>query len=352
MADRSTVRQGETRAVRVDQVGFRVRLGSILRATIAGVVAAIVLIPVFWVFMTAFKTRPDAVAAPPKVFPYFRDGFLSDACTDESGKEKSLCFDLSLEGIIGLFTLRRTMVSAVESAGCVENAGSWVGRYMCKFGQVVIGPSQYVGRFRNSVIIAGTSTVLAVTIGLMAAYAFSRFDIPGKGDIMGYILGSRMAPATVGTISIFLMYRALGWHDSHMGMIFLYTVFNLSLSVWILKGFIDEIPKEYEEAAMIDGYSRLQAFFKIVLPQAATGIAATTVFCLVFAWNEYVFSLMLTQDRARTAPVSIPAALGAGGLEWGVVASGGILFLVPVVIVTFALRRHLLRGVTFGAVRG
>jgi multiple sugar transport system permease protein len=223
---------------------------------------------------------------------------------------------------------------------------------MCRLGQVIIGPSPYVARFRNSIIIAGTSTLLAVTIGLLAAYSFSRFDLPGKGDIMGYVLGSRMAPAAVGTISIFLMYRALGWNDSHIGMIFLYTVFNLSLSVWILKGFIDEIPREYEEAAMVDGYSRLQAFWKIVLPQSATGIAATTVFCLVFAWNEYIFSLMLTQEQARTAPVSIPAALGSGGMEWGVVAAGGILFVLPVVIVTFALRKYLLRGVTFGAIRG
>ena len=352
MAVNRSTRKGETRAIRVDQVGLRTDLGRSVRLVVASVVAVIVLIPAVWVFMTAFKTRPDAVAVPPKVFPYLEGGFLSDACTDEDGEEKSLCFNLSLEGIIGLFASRRTLIDPKEAESCTDDAATWYGRYMCKYGQAIIGPSKYARRFGNSFIIAGTSTVLAVTIGLLAAYAFSRFDIPGKGDIMGYILGSRMAPATVATISIFLMYRTLGWNDSHLGMIFLYTVFNLSLSVWILKGFIDEIPKEYEEAALIDGYSRLQAFFRIVLPQASTGIAATTVFCLIFAWNEYVFSLMLTQENARTAPVSIPAALGAGGLEWGVVAAGGMFFLIPVVIVTFALRKHLLRGVTFGAVRG
>src|SRR4030095_3229620 len=123
-------------------------------------------------------------------------------------------------------------------------------------------------------------------------YSFSRFKIPGESDLLFFILSTRMLPPVVVTIPIFLMYRRLGLSDTHLGLILLYTVFNLSFSVWLLKGFIDEIPKEYEEAALVDGYTRLQAFWKIVLPQAVTGIAATTVFCLIFAWNEYAFALM------------------------------------------------------------
>jgi len=160
-----------------------------------------------------------------------------------------------------------------------------------------------------------------------------------------------MLPAVVVTVPIFLMYTQLGLRDTHFGMILLYTSFNLSFAVWLLKGFIDEIPQEYEEAALVDGYTRLQAFRKIVLPQAVTGIAATTVFSLIFSWNEYAFALMLTSDRARTAPPSIPLILGSGGIEWSTIAAGSLLFLIPVVIVTFALRQHLLRGVTFGAIR-
>jgi len=190
-----------------------------------------------------------------------------------------------------------------------------------------------------------------VTLGLLAAYAFSRYDIPGKGDWLFFILSTRMLPPVVVTIPIFLMYRAVGLYDTHIGMILLYTVFNLSFSVWLLKGFIDEIPIEYEEAALVDGYSRLQAFRKIVLPQSVTGLAATAVFCLIFAWNEYAFALMMTSEKARTAPPAIPATLGVGGIEWHVIAAGSLLFLIPVVIVTFALRRYLLRGVTFGAIR-
>ncbi len=208
-----------------------------------------------------------------------------------------------------------------------------------------------MGRLRNSLIIAGTSTVLSVVLGLLAAYSFSRFHIPGKDDLLFFILSTRMLPPVVVTIPIFLMYRRLGLSDTHLGLIILYTVFNLSFSVWLLKGFIDEIPREYEEAALVDGYTRLQAFFKIVLPQAMTGIAATTVFCLIFAWNEYAFALMLTTERARTAPPSIPSMLGTGGIEWSAIAAGSLGFLIPVVIVTFLLRDYLLRGVTFGAMR-
>jgi multiple sugar transport system permease protein len=160
-----------------------------------------------------------------------------------------------------------------------------------------------------------------------------------------------MLPPIVVTIPIFLMYQQLKLYDTHLGLILLYTVFNLSFAVWLLKGFIDEIPREYEEAALVDGYSRLQAFRKIVLPQSITGIAATFVFCLIFAWNEYAFALMLTSERARTAPPSIPTVLGTGGIEWSAIAAGTLGFLIPVIIVTFALRDYLLRGVTFGALR-
>jgi multiple sugar transport system permease protein len=218
-------------------------------------------------------------------------------------------------------------------------------------GQQINGPSDYVNRLKNSVIIAGTSTVLSVLLGLFAAYAFSRFKIAGKDDLLFFILSTRMLPGVVVTIPLFLLYKQLGWNDTHIGLIILYTVFNLSFSVWLLKGFIDEIPVEYEEAALVDGYTRLQAFFRIVLPQAVTGIAATTVFCLIFAWNEYAFALMLTSEKARTAPPSIATMLGSGGLEWSAIAAGSLGFLIPVAIVTFALRDYLLRGVTFGAVR-
>ena len=148
-----------------------------------------------------------------------------------------------------------------------------------------------------------------------------------------------------------LFYTKLGLSDTHLGMIILYTMVNLSLAVWLLKGFMDEIPQEYEEAAMIDGYTRMGAFFKVVLPQATTGIAATAIFCMIFSWNEYAFAVLLTQFTAQTAPPFIPTIIGEGGIDWPAIGAGTTLFLIPVMVFTVLLRKHLLRGITFGAVR-
>jgi multiple sugar transport system permease protein len=320
-----------TESIRVDKVSPRARWLGKLRAFLVIVFALIGLIPIFVMGMTAFKTRAEVVAVPPKVL-----------------------FSPTLEGFVFLLTER-----AVASPARIEQlrAEARVGqlnlfeRIALASGQEITGPSDYVRRLINSLIIAGISTVFSVVLGVFAAYAFSRFEVKGKDDLLFFILSTRMLPAVVVTIPLFLMYRQLGLHDTHLGMVLLYTVFNLSLSVWLLKGFMDEIPREYEDAALVDGYTRMQAFFKIVLPQAMTGIAATTVFCLIFAWNEYAFALMLTSDKARTAPPSIATMLGRGGIEWSAIAAGSLGFLIPVVIVAFALRNYLLRGVTFGAIR-
>lgn len=315
-------------STRVDKVGLRPQIIRAIRIVVTIIVCFIMLIPVFWMGMTAFKSRPDAVASPPKIL-----------------------FEPTLEGFVSLLTQRRQLTEAEITEYRQRTDLGWMDQVALVRGQTITGPSSFPRFLANSLIIAGISTVLSVVLGLLAAYAFSRFKIPGEDDLLFFILSTRMLPPVVVTIPIFLMYRELGLHDTHFGMILLYTTFNLSFSTWLLKGFIDEIPREYEEAALVDGYTRLQAFRKIVLPQATTGIAATTVFCFIFAWNEYAFALMLTSERARTAPVSIPSVLGTGGIEWAAIAAGSLAFLIPVIIVTFALRQHLLRGVTFGAIR-
>ncbi len=215
------------------------------------------------------------------------------------------------------------------------------------------GGSKYFYQLLNSIIIGVGSTVLAVGLGTLSAYAFSRFKIAGKDDLLFFILSTRMLPPVVVVIPIFLMYNALGLRDTHFGMILLYTTFNVSFAVWLMKGFIDEIPREYEDAALVDGYTRFQTFLKVVLPQSVTGIAATAVFCLITAWNEFAFALVLTETggRAVTAPPSIQSAVGLAGMDWGKIAASTFVFLLPVAIFTFLMRSHLLRGVTFGAVK-
>jgi multiple sugar transport system permease protein len=288
--------------------------------------ALISMAPLFWIFTTAMKTPPDSISYPPKIV-----------------------FTPSLEGVCNLFTTRtRQTKEYIEALGPPNGTCDEVTR---KREMVIAGKSNYVPRFVNSLVIAFGSTFLAVALGVFASYAFSRFKIPLADDILFFILSTRMMPPIAVAIPIYLMYRELGLSDTAMGMILLYTAVNVSLSVWLLKGFMDEIPKEYEEAAMIDGYTRMQSFFKVVLPQAATGIAATAIFCLIFAWNEYAFAVLLTSGAAQTAPPFIPTIIGEGGMDWPAVGAGTTLFLIPILVFTILLRKHLLRGITFGAVR-
>jgi multiple sugar transport system permease protein len=284
------------------------------------------MIPLVWIVMTSFKTPPDSIAYPPK-----------------------LVFTPSIEGYCNLFTTRTRQTP--EYIAALPPAETECDRVVRSRNMVIAGPSNVVQRFTNSIVIAFGSTFLAVFLGTLAAYGFSRFKVPLKDDLLFFILSTRMMPPIAVAIPIFLMYRKVGLSDTALGMILLYTAVNVSLAVWLLKGFIDEIPREYEEAAMIDGYTRLQAFFKVVLPQAATGIAATAIFCLIFAWNEYAFAVLLTSGEAQTAPPFIPIIIGEGGQDWPAVSAGTTLFLIPILVFTVLLRKHLLRGITFGAVR-
>ena len=287
--------------------------------------AAITMIPLLWIIATGFKSPSDAISYPPKVF-----------------------FEPTVEGYVNLFTTRTRQTEEYLAANPPQ---TWYEEIVRQYDMVIVGPSRYGERFLNSVIIGFGSTFLAVFLGTMAAYAFSRFRVPLKDDLMFFILSTRMMPPIAVAIPIFLMFRELGLSDTHLGMILLYTAVNISLAVWLMKSFIDGIPREYEEAALIDGYTRFQAFMKVVLPQAATGIASTAIFCLIFAWNEYAFAVLLTSGTAQTAPPFIPTIIGVGGQDWPAVAAGATLFLLPVLVFTVLLRKHLLRGITFGAVR-
>lgn len=288
--------------------------------------ALITMIPLVWIVATSFKTPPDSIAYPPKVL-----------------------FSPSLEGYVNLFTTRTRQTP--EYMASLPPATTWYDKLVRSRNMVIAGASNVVGRFTNSIIIAFGSTFLAVLLGTLTAYGFSRFRVPLKDDLLFFILSTRMMPPIAVAIPIYLMYRELGLSDTKLGMILLYTAVNVSLAVWLLKGFIDEIPREYEEAAMIDGYSRLQAFWKVVLPQATTGIAATAIFCLIFAWNEYAFAVLLTSGTAQTMPPFIPFIIGEGGQDWPAVAAATTLFVIPIFVFTILLRKQLLRGITFGAVR-
>lgn len=311
-------------------MSFSITEPSSLQKWAAGILvvgyAAITILPLLWIVATGFKSSPDSIAYPPKIV-----------------------FEPTVEGYVNLFTTQ-TRLSEEAKTEAVDGL-PWYEQLVREKGNTIVGPSRYSERFFNSIIIGFGSTFFAIVLGTTAAYAFSRFRVPLKDDLLFFILSTRMMPPIAVAIPIFLMFRNLGLSDTHAGMILLYTAVNLSLSVWLINGFIDEIPIEYEEAALIDGYTRFQAFYKVVLPQAVTGIASTAIFCLIFAWNEYAFAVLLTSGKAQTAPPFIPTIIGVGGQDWPAVAAGATIFLVPVMVFTILLRKHLLRGITFGAVR-
>ena len=297
------------------------------------VVTIIFLAPIYWIVSTSFKPRNLATTIPPTVM-----------------------FEPEISPFVKL-VLRRSQLREQPTPEEYAAAPWWErlvfdgGEKIVRDGRGNVQLSGYPSRFVNSLIIAITSTVLAVGMGTFTAYGFSRFKVAGEQDWLFFILSTRMLPPVVVAIPMFLMYRVVGLNDTHVGLIILYTAFNLSFSVWLMKGFIDEIPREYEEAALVDGYTRMEAFFKVVLPEAATGIAATAVFCFITAWNEYAFALIMTRRDAQTAPPFIPSQVGSGLPDWTVLAAGTFLFLLPVAIFTFLLRNHLLRGMSFGAIR-
>ena len=305
------------------------------RTAIVAVLVAlcIMLTPIYWIAATSFKPRNLATTIPPTVV-----------------------FEPTVAPFVKLFTKRsqlRTPATPEEYAAAPwwEKMVFDGGEKVVRDGKGAIKSSGYGDRFLNSLIVSVISTVLAVSMGTLTAYGFSRFRVAGEDDWLFFILSTRMLPPVVVAIPMFLMYRVVGLNDTHLGLIILYTAFNLSFSVWIMKGFIDEIPREYEEAALVDGYTRMQAFFKVVLPEALTGMAATAVFCFITAWNEYAFALIMTNRNAQTAPPYIPSQVGSGLPDWTVIAAGTFLFLIPVAVFTFLLRNHLLRGMSFGAIR-
>ena len=302
------------------------RKSRIAAMVIVTLYAIITMIPLAWIVLTSIKSPADSISYPPKVV-----------------------FEPTAEGYCNLLTTRsRQTTEYIESLGPADGICEEIARDRS---MVVVGESRYWPRFWNSIVIAFGSTILATGLGVFAAYGFSRFRVPLADDLLFFILSTRMFPPIAVAVPIYLMYRELGLYDTALGMILLYTAVNVSLAVWLLKGFIDEIPREYEEAAMIDGYTRLQAFWKVVLPQATTGIAATAIFCLIFAWNEYAFAVLLTSGTAQTAPPFIPSIIGEGGQDWPAIAAGTTIFLVPILVFTILLRKQLLRGITFGAVR-
>lgn len=284
----------------------------LLRVLVIAAYGLLALLPLLWLGVTSLKTRDDAIAQHARVLPVLAAETAPDSAT---------------------FPATLAAYGALSEVHVGAEQSFW----------------QHLG---HSVWIGALSTLASVVLGTLAAYGFSRFRIAGAKDWLFFILSTRFMPPLAVVMPILIAYRRFHLPGTHLGLVLLYTAFNLSLAVWLMKGFVDEIPRAYEEAAEIDGYSRLAAFWKIIVPQAATGMAVTAVFCLISAWNEYGFAMTLNTSGAVTVPAYFAGLQGnIEGMPWPQVAAGALVFVLPIVVFTVLVRKHLLRGVTFGTIK-
>jgi multiple sugar transport system permease protein len=254
-----------------------------------------VLGPLVWIYLTAFKSSTDIFA-----------GTLS----------KQLIFKPTLENFIRLFD-----------------------------------QFPFFKALGNSLILSIGSTVLVMIVALPAAYSFARWNT-GGGHILFNTIASRMFPGVVAAIPFFLVYRALNLLDTHIGLILLFMYFNVSFATFLLYGFFRDVPVELEQAAMIDGYGRFAIFRKVVLPLILPGIATTSVFCIIWSWNEFLFSFLFARNVALPITVLISSFWGSIDVQYGTMAAGAAISILPTLIAAWFMQRYIIRGLTFGAVKG
>jgi multiple sugar transport system permease protein len=258
----------------------------------------VALAPVYWMITISLKSEIDQFAVPPKWFS----------------------FTPTLEHYYDAFVMR-------------------------SFGQYLL----------TSAIVAVVSTACALVIGTLAAYALTRFRLPYNvgSKLSLWILSTRMFPAIVTAVPLFLMMRDLRLLNTKAALIVVYTAFNLPFVVWMMRGFFAEVPRDLEEAALVDGDSRLGALVRVVLPLVTPGLAAMAVFCLIVCWNEFLFALVLTQtDAAMTLPVGIAGRVTQYEIKWGVMSAAGVVAMTPILVFALAMQRFLVRGLSLGAVKG
>lgn len=258
------------------------------------------LLPVFWMVKTSFSTTSEAFAIPPKLI--FKPTFQN-------------------------------------------------------YGYVILGGYMRAGAdfwrfYGNSIVVSLCSTLLALIVGVPAAYVLARFQFRAKDHLSFWILTTRMAPPLGVALPLYILMMKMNLLDTRLALIILYLTFNLGLVIWLMVGFFQELPKELEEAAMVDGCSLFQAFLRIVLPLSASGLSAAAILCIVFSWNEFLFALLVTGVNAQTAPIGVYSFMLHTQVMWGPICAAGTLVALPVIVFVILVQKHLVRALTFGAIKG
>lgn len=270
----------------------------IITVTVLIIFLFLFMFPVVWMFLTSFKTEEEYFSYPPVFIPK----------------------DFSLRNYFNAMAL------PPDGRGGLQG-------------------------LRDSVIIAVSTTIASVIMGALAAYSLSRFKTGGE-NFSFWILSTRMMPPIAAALPLFLIFKNIKLLDTHLALIIANTIFNLPFVIWLLKGFFDDLPAEMEEAALIEGCSHWGAFWRIALPLVAPGIVAVSLFSFIFAWNEFMFALLLTRRNVRTLTIIVPSLVGGHEILWGEIAAIGIVAILPGVLLSLLLQRYLVRGLSMGAVKG
>ncbi len=287
----------------------------LLRATIAWFVVVAFMFPLYWWVSVSLRVDQDIFNKPPKLF-----------VPDVTFKS----YKVVLLGISPSST-------SIEKGGAVH----W-GESSSTFALPVL---------LDSVYISIASTIVTVIISVLAAYALSRMRFSGRHHFVFWILSTRMMPPVAVALPMFFLYREFGLIDTYTGAILIHALMNLPLAVLLLKSFIDDIPKEIDEAAMLDGASRLTVFMQLVVPSMRGGIAATAVLCFIFSWTEFLFILSLTQAKVNTVPVAASTFVTSTGTAWGYMAALTCAAILPSFIFIVLVQKHLVRGLTLGSLK-
>lgn len=218
--------------------------------------------------------------------------------------------------------------------------------------RAVLQGGDYLFCLKNSLIVCTASVAIAMVLGTCAGYVFSRYDFRGKDDLTFFIITTRMGPAAAFVLPFFIIYNKFGILDTHAGLIIVYVLMNLGLVIWLMKSFFDEIPPDIDNAVLVDGYSRFIAFIRVVFPLAKSGFVATATLCYIFVWNEFLYAFILTRFVAKTLPVIIPTYVGVVELNWEIMCAAAVLTIMPVMFFAVMIQKYLVRGLTWGAVKG
>lgn len=217
----------------------------------------------------------------------------------------------------------------------------------------VVQDPNFLGYLRTSFVLSIISVLIAILVSFLAAYSFSRYRPMGTNFIMFLLLSTRMVPASAVVLPIFLMYTAVGWSKTFHGMVLFYAMFSIPFSLWILKGFLDGVSLRYDETALVNGGSRLHTMFRVVLPQVKPGLVAAFIFNILFVWNEFLFNYILGGQGTTMIPVLLATGVKQGGMtDWSFIAAISFIYMLPPILVIFLFQKYLLVGMTFGTVRG